>query len=55
MKYIEDEDLDEAYKHLKIAVDKGNIDALYALGRYYYLEGKYNSFMMKKFLKLAIA
>lgn len=54
MNFIKDNNLDDVYKCLKIAIDKGNIDALYALGRYYYLEGKHNSFMMKKCLKLAI-
>lgn len=54
MKFIKDNDLDKAYECFKIAIDKGNINALYSLGRYYYLEGMHNSFMMKKCLKLAI-
>lgn len=54
MEFIEDDNLEKAYECFKIAIDKGNIDALYSLGRYYYLEGKHNSFMMKKCLKLAI-
>lgn len=54
IKFMDNDNLDNAYECFRIAIDKGNIDALYALGRYYYLEGKHNSFMMKKCLKLAI-
>ena len=48
------EDKEKGKEYLLKAIGKGNMDALYYLGKYYYLFEKNNAPMMKKCLKMGI-
>ena len=49
-----DDDNEKAKEYFLKAINKGNSDGLYYLGKYYYLMKKHNAPMMKKCLHLAI-